>query len=226
MFRSKLRPGQFEFPSCDLCNQETKTADQFAALVGRCMPDPTTPEEKAEFRKLLSEVKNNIAPALEEMNLAGPKEEQMMKTRTPAYLDVPVGFVNLAGANTQRLLNIFGCKLALAMHWEATKQFVPLGGGVVLRVFSNVDAMEGKLPTPLLHLLPPELQTLQQGKWNVRDQFEYAMRVTDDRLTGCFFASFRSSFAMTAVTTNDRSSLPKTTWNVFAPAELWGARRA
>jgi hypothetical protein len=38
---------------------------------------------------------------------------------------------------------------------------------------------------------------------------------------GVFFASFRSSFAVAAVTAFDRSILSRSTWNVFAPAELW-----
>jgi hypothetical protein len=222
MFRSKLRPGQFEFPSCTPCNQGTKAADQFAALVGRFMPDPTTREEQQEFRRLLTALGNNIRPVLEEMNL-GPEEEALARSSTRAYSGVPGGFISLTGPNTQRLLNAFACKLALAMHWDTTKQIVPMQGGVTLRVYSNVDAMEGKLPLPLLRLLPPELKTLQQGRWNVRDQFEYSMRVTADQQIGVFFASFRSAFAVVAVTAVDRNSLPQTDWNVFAPAELWTA---
>jgi hypothetical protein len=105
MFRSKLRPGQFEFPSCDPCNQGTKTADQFAALLGRAMPNSTSREEQAEFVKILNGLKNNIRPALDEMKLVGPVEEQLLMLRTAAHRDA--GFVNLTGPNTQRHFECF-----------------------------------------------------------------------------------------------------------------------
>jgi hypothetical protein len=223
MFRSKLRLGQLEFPSCDPCNQLTKASDQVAALVGRFLPDAVTSEEKADFRKILTGLKNNMRPVLEEMNL-GTAEEEQVRRRTTAYAGVAGGFIYLGGPLMQGYLNAFGCKLALAMHWEATKLIVPVQGGVALRLYSNVDAIEGKLPRPLLNLLPPELHTLKQGRWNVRDQFEYSMGVTRNHRMGAFFARFRSSFAVTAVTAFDRADPLQTSWNVFSPAELWSAR--
>jgi hypothetical protein len=88
MFRRKLRPRQFEFPSCASCNQGTKSSDQVAALVGRFLPDATTPEEQKELRQILTGLKNNNRLVLEEMNLA-PAEEKLIRSRTRAYSVCP-----------------------------------------------------------------------------------------------------------------------------------------
>jgi hypothetical protein len=78
-----------------------------------------------------------MRPVLEEMNL-GTAEEEQVRRRTTAYAGVPGGFIYLGGPLMQGYLNAFGCKLALAMHWEATMLIVPVQGGVALRVYSNV----------------------------------------------------------------------------------------
>jgi hypothetical protein len=146
MFRSKLRPGQLEFPSCDPCNQLTKASDQVAALVGRFLPDAVTPEEKADFRKILTGLKNNMRPVLEEMNL-GTAEEEQVRRRTTAYAGVPGGFIYLGGP---LIFECFRLQAGARNALGGDQAIVPVQGGVALRVYSNVDAIEGKLPRPLL----------------------------------------------------------------------------
>jgi hypothetical protein len=87
-------------------------------------------------------------------------------------------------------------------------------------VFSNVEALENKIPDTLMKLLPGP-QTLRQGTWDVADQFQYSIRLTDDKTMGLFFASFRFSFAVAAATSIDRSSLSPSWPRVFSPGEPW-----
>jgi hypothetical protein len=89
------------------------------------------------------------------------------------------------GPLVSRHLDIFGCKLGLAMHWEFTRQIVPLSGGVVVRYVSNVQAMQGKVPTEFLKLLPGP-QTLRQGSWDVANQFRFSARTTNDKTMGLY----------------------------------------
>lgn len=59
-------------------------------------------------------------------------------------------FVRLGGPICQGALDSFGKKLALSLHYEATRLIVPTGGAVLLKHYSNVDAFTGELPDDLM----------------------------------------------------------------------------
>jgi hypothetical protein len=219
-FRAKLRPGQFEFPSCHPCNQGTKDTDQLIAWLGRVYPDATNEMDKADVKKILKGLENNQPEVLKEMYI-GPPGQELARKRVP--IDEEGGFLRLDGPLVSRHLDVFGCKLGLAMHWERTGKIVPATGGVAVRYYSNVEALEGKLPKELLSLLPGP-QTLRQGKWEVADQFQYAAQVTADHKMGLFFASFRLSLSVAAVSAMDRSLFGHRMGPVFSPAELWKSK--
>jgi hypothetical protein len=222
MFRGKRRPQEFEFPCCEACNRATKLTDLVAAYVGRIFPDPTSETDHTDVKKILAGLKNNLPDVLREMYV-GRAGQKLARKRINAMADEQGGFLRLNGPLMSKHLDIFGCKLGLAMHWAETRSIVPRTGGVAVRVYSNVEALEGKLPDALMKLLPGP-QTLRQGTWDVADQFQYSARVTDDHQMGVFFASFRFSFAVAAVTGMDRSLFAPEMRPVFSPGELWGVK--
>jgi hypothetical protein len=65
-------------------------------------------------------------------------------------------------------------------------------------------AFRGELPMQIINLLPPA-QTLRQGRKEVSDQFTYSFRSTEEERHSVFYAVFRQSFAVAAVTALDRS---------------------
>ena len=153
----------------------------------------------------------------------GRAGQKLAKKRTAAFgFDEHGGVLRLNGPIVSQHLDIFGCKLASAMHWEITQAIIPPTGGIVIRYYTNVEALENKLPADLLKLLPGP-QTLRQGSWDVADQFQYAAQVTDDGHMGVYFATFRFSFAIAAVVAMDRSLFPAKIGPVLSPAEPWSA---
>lgn len=70
--------------------------------------------------------------------------------------------------------------------------------------FTNVNAARGELPMQLIEMMPPT-RTLEQGEKHVRDQFQYSYVLTVERQHCVFYAVFRESFAVAAVTALDRS---------------------
>src|SRR3954453_20201611 len=64
LFRGKLRPAQFEFPSCWSCNQATKTSDLVCAWLARIFPDSSDPRDRADSKKMLAGLKNNAPEVL------------------------------------------------------------------------------------------------------------------------------------------------------------------
>lgn len=90
-------------------------------------------------------------------------------------------------------MRIFGYKLTCALHFEHTGKIVPPDGYVGVRWFSNYDAVNGDIP-PELSNLAQGVNTLQQGKWTVDDQFFYTWAVADTREAGFYVGYFRQSF--------------------------------
>jgi hypothetical protein len=201
MFRGRRRPKGLEFASCKSCNEGTSRADLVAALLSRVAPDARDEEERAELRKLLQGVSNNVPGLLEEMHLDAP-EQAIARNRLPQRAEG--GLLKANGPLVSAHMQTFATKLGFALYYEITGRIVPTDGGVAARWFSNVDRVEGTFPLSVFDiLLPPE--TLKQGKFNVSDQFSYQWRMAEGDRMALFFASFRHSFAILAFVTTDRS---------------------
>ena len=191
-----------EFPTCEECNHGTRLTDLVASLLGRLYPDFETDAGRDELKKLLVAVGNNVPGLLEEM-LVNELEQNQARQNIP---NMPLGSTVLRanGPILIRHMNIFGAKFGLALHFETHGTCIPQEGGVQPMYFTNVNAARGELPMEIINLLPSPL-TLQQGKKDVRGQFSYSFLLTQERRHSVFYAVFRQSFAIAAVTSRDRS---------------------
>ncbi|WP_300019504.1 hypothetical protein [uncultured Roseobacter sp.] len=89
------------------------------------------------------------------------------------------GAFDLRGPNIGRAMLHYGAKLGMALHWHTTGNSLSDRGKVAVLWFSNSNALVGDVPQQLMELLP-DPRTLSQGKFNVRDQFEYGSGKTID----------------------------------------------
>ncbi len=202
MFNQRQRPKGLEFPTCKECNNGTRLTDLVASLLGRVYPDSESDPQKKEIKKLLSAVSNNVPGLLEEMMV---DEADQIRARQDIP-NMPPGSAVLRanGPILTSHMSTFGAKLGLALHFEAHGSFVPQDGGVQSLYFTNVNAARGELPMQLIDLLPPA-RTLRQGRKEVSDQFSYSFQLTEERRHSVFYAVFRQSFAIAAVTALDRT---------------------
>jgi hypothetical protein len=91
--------------------------------------------------------------------------------------------------------------------------------------FSNLQAMEGEIPSTLFDMLPSP-STLQQGAKSVANQFKYSY-ATGERDHMLYFASFNDSFAVGGVTALDRSFIleeQKDRFPIFVPGSFGRVR--
>ncbi|MBB4230051.1 hypothetical protein [Rhizobium mongolense] len=118
-------------------------------------------------------------------------------------------FLNVNGPICRGSLDQFGVKLGLSLHYEATKQIVPVGGAVLLNHYSNVDAFTGEIPPDLLGLFG-EGTTLKQGRLEVSKQFRYSSLWAEDTLNiSMHLAVFRESFGTLMIVAHDANHLPE-----------------
>ena len=193
MFSLRRRPKGLEVPACKSCNQAIKRHEQVAAMLGRIFPDGATVEEREEMKKIMSAVARYSPGVLEEMKPSRSQQERggIKLERLPGA----AGVLNCSGPLLNESIQKFGGKLGLALHYETTNRIVPIDGGVAVRWYSNYDAVTDGLPKELFRYLGPE-RTLQQGSWNVHDQFGYAYAVSENSFSAGYFATFRISFAV------------------------------
>jgi hypothetical protein len=216
MFRERRRPSGLEFPSCQECNEGARLSDTVAALIGRTYPDPPDDQPDEEVQNLLAAVARNVPGLLPEMRAPRASEKLMMRRlgRTEG------GGLRISGPITLAHLRAFAARLGFAMHFEATGAFIPEAGGVAVRVYSNVDLLDGdNLPEGLFDHLPPP-DTLRQGRKNAADQFRYAILQTDTRSMSMSFASFREAFGVLAITTVCREEVEAQGLNIIVPGAL------
>jgi hypothetical protein len=225
MFRGRQRPNGLVFPSCKQCNSKTRQSDQVALLVGRFYPDPATDVDKADVKKLLQAVANNVPALLQEMYLRDAEQEVRLEG-----ISMPsgAGVLRADGPILSSYMLTFAAKLGLALHFELHQEPVPISGGVHPFWFSNVQAAKGEIPEELLATLPA-LRTMTQGKKHVADQFQYSWATTEEREDTLLYAVFRQSFAVAAITAKDRTwlldrlaAIDRVGGNlrVFAPGEV------
>jgi hypothetical protein len=101
-------------------------------------------------------------------------------------------------------MKVFAAKLGLALFFDATGKALPATGNVVPFWFSNVQSLQGKMPSEFVRALP-EPKTLTQGKKSVPDQFQYSQVVSPELDWAGFFSTFRFSFAAGSVVSIDPS---------------------
>ena len=204
IFRLKSRPEGLEFPACGQCNHSTGPHELVAALISRFSEDrPYKAEEEKELKKLFTSVDKNRHGLLQEMFPSWQQQYDFDKLNHP---DKPQGWgvLNASSPMLNQSLQIFGAKLCLALHYEHTNMIVPKSGVIYVRWYSNYDRMTGKIPDSLISQLP-EPRTLKQGKWNVRDQFEYSFVISEDEKLGIYFATFQKSFAICGFVSFERN---------------------
>ena len=226
MFIRKQRPKGLEFSSCQKCNNGTGKSDLVASLLGRLSVDPSADDEAAEFKKLLSAVRNNVPGLLEEMQI-DPTAEKLERKDLP--IQEGGGILRANGPLVTKHMLVFGAKLGFALHYEALRKVVPPTGGVQPRWFSNAQAARGEIPTGLFSLLPDTGQTLKQGSRDVSDQFQYAWALHDEGTPepqhALFYATFHRSFAIAVVSATDRTAFIEKHADRF-PLVLPGAFRS
>ena len=208
LFRLRKRPKGLEFPACKKCNNSTGTDELVVALLSRFSEvEAYNKLEKMELEELIKAVGNNRSGLLQELKPSWQQQYDFDNLNHPE-VSQGSGAANASGPMLNLSIQIFGAKLCKALHYEYTNKIVPNSGEIYVRWFSNYDRMTGNIPDSLISQLP-EPRTLKQGKWNVRDQFEYSFVVSEDEKHGIYFATFQKSFAICSFVSFQRNFFTK-----------------
>jgi hypothetical protein len=200
-FDLKLRPNDLVFPACTTCNRGSADLDQIAGFLTRMLPDqPRGSQTDNEQTKIIGavirkypEVASALIPQTDfrqvhRLNTAIPPNTVLLKMDDP-YL--------------HRVMHLFAAKAALALHYRKTGKPLSPTGIIYTSWYTNFQAIYANIPDMLARLFPnPE--TLEQGTWNVRGQFQFKSQQDEGGNFTAHAAGFRFSFLVMACCSETR----------------------
>ena len=200
-FLQRRRPKGLEVPACKKCNNSTGAHEQVAAFLARLYPNkPYNKLDIKEFGKITKAIAKNNPELLEELVPSWQQQYDYVN------LNLPGKPLYANGPLLNKSIQIFGRKLCQALHYAHTNKIVPTTGGIYVRWYSNYNRMTGNMPDWWINRFPSP-KTLEQGKRNVCDQFQYSLMITEDKTQGGYFATFQKSFAILGLVLLERDPL-------------------
>jgi hypothetical protein len=188
-------------PACDACNQATKKHEQIVAFIARLSGPAVTREQMREFEELMRRMHKHHPLLLAEMAPSWLQQHDF-RALGPQFADE--GPFNASGPLLSASLDAFAKKLAHSFYYTHARRVLPPTGGMVHKIFTNYDRQLGRVPQVIFRGLTGPL-TLQQGKFNVANQFEYAFGIGER--FGAFVASFRTTLLIHMIVHEDRQAL-------------------
>jgi len=180
--------------------------DAVAALTARSWPNLASDEERDELQSLMGGVLRNVPVVRDELARGFAATESV-----PEDIQTAVGaeVIVMEFGVRRAILEAFGARVGLALHYKLTGQVLSEAGGVWVRVFTNVENIRGEaLPEELSDVLGPSLALMQKGL-RAEEDFQVALRRLDDHAGTTAFASYRQSFASLSVAYPDASDFPR-----------------
>jgi hypothetical protein len=127
LFSRKQRPNDLVFPSCETCNRGCSAIDVVIAWLARMYPDSPEPSDREEVRELGMSMAENFPEVASAFH---PVDDLVLTPKQRAALIGNATAMNTNDPYVHRLIELFGAKFGLGMHWRTTGRCVPPHGRV------------------------------------------------------------------------------------------------
>jgi hypothetical protein len=208
LFDGSYRPDQLVMPACSTCNGGTCTADLIASIVSRFNFNADQ-QELRESSRLVARLRRERPDVIQEWTKFGFIERKKGRQHLERHgVNVPLGAGLISiGEITIRHLNLFAYKIALGLYFEHFQEPLSNSGLVSAIWRTKEDFAKQGVPKELLELFP-RYATLQQGKWNTGEDFEYRFDLNKtDGIFGCV-ARFRTALYVTGFAVRNNNVIP------------------
>jgi hypothetical protein len=184
LFDSSHRPDKLVMPACRECNGGTSTADLVASVVSRWGYD-TDPQRHADHSRLIGQVRRQAPDLISEWTKPIDRAKARQHLEDYGVRVPPDAGLATIGPLTIAQLNLFAHKVVLGLYFEHFHKLLSNTGRFCAFWRSKEDFAQAGVPTVLLGMMQ-KYGTLEQGKWNVSEVFEYRFEINEvDGLFAC-----------------------------------------
>jgi len=166
--------------------------------------------ELKDSTRLVARLRKQCPEVIEEWTKADSARREQGRLHLQkhgVFVPADAGLVTI-GPITIRHLNLFAYKMALGLFFDHFQAPLPNTGLISAIWRTKEDFAKLGIPQELLEIMP-RYSTLQQGKWDTSEDFEYRFDVnTKDGLIGCF-ARLRTGLYVTAFAIANENLLPQ-----------------
>jgi hypothetical protein len=203
LFDASHRPDKLIMPACGECNHGTKIADLTASILSRWHMD-LNDRQRQDHQRLVGGVRNNNPELIDEW-ISLSLLDRLKAKRHLREQGVPVpanaGLASI-GPLTIRQMNLFSHKVVLGLYFEHFRKPIPNAGRLCAYWRTKEDMFRGGVPPMLLEMMK-QYGTLEQGKWNVREVFEYRFELNEKEGLFACLARLRGSLFITGFAVED-----------------------
>jgi len=211
-FKGRHWPEGYSFPACKDCNASTRHDEMLVNVFSRALPLEDSEEQAAEFKRVLTGLKNNFPHILAALQPRANEVRAIIKAlgvqRLPGQFLSEMPFLSADHDAVQVSLGRYGLKLGCALFYKHLARLLPKEAGVLVKWQTNVRLSLDGLPEGLVSLTGvPGM--LNRGKSILNDQFQYRYGLQDDGNAAVFFIGFRLSLYYSLTCVNDVRQLPE-----------------
>lgn len=207
LFRGRHWPVGYEFPACEVCNDASTGDELVMGFLVRMATDERTPDDAREFEAALRSVIDRYPHLVKGIReLSRIETRKLLRVRGLTISSIP--WELYAVAMPKELIDVpqrYGDKLGRALYYLHTGRIVPPGGGVTVKVMTNVDFMSPQFPRERFNILNGRPALTRSGK-SLEDQFVYRYAVPIDGHGAGFLVQFGRSMAMVILVYEDESA--------------------
>jgi hypothetical protein len=200
-FMRRQWPEGFVFPACHACNAELKGEEQVFSFYVRALDQDDRTYDLPQFAGQIEAMRNNYPDLMPTVDLPAVQIRRILRERgevpPPGTLLTDIG-VTLIPKGIDTVFHKVGGKLAKALHYHATGNFLPSDMRVYVKWFDFNHKDAAKAVEGLSNLLP-NLIIGTRSSTDIYDQFSYKWGGSEDgRLFG-YIAQFSGAMFIVGV---------------------------
>jgi len=218
LFDNSHRPDKLVMPACGECNRGTSKSDLVASLVSR-WNYLNSEKEREDHGRLAAYAKKQYPDLLAEWKGQLDRSKarnHLINQGVPVPVDAELITV---GPATITQLNIFSHKTALGLYFEKFKEPMPDAGRVSAYWRTKEDFAKDGMPNELLDMMR-QYGTLEQGKWNARETFEYRFETNESDGLLMYLARLRGNLFVSGFAIRDSHLIEDDDGSWIKPSDL------
>jgi hypothetical protein len=213
MFRDKIWPEGYSFPSCEPCNNGSSDEDLIVAFMAQLNPNKQDEVTASKGLGLMKAVNKQATQLLGKMMTLTAREARTNARRlgmkpAPGQLYREIGIVKVPEEMDRAVQTLAG-KLTKGIFFRETGTIFPKDGGIMFHWFTNAQRIEnGEIPVlnvlgQLASMSKPKVRATR----DLSEQFDYLYSCDESKELQVIQATFNQVFGFVTISSSKAGAL-------------------